>query len=101
MLWGVGREWGSHVQDVAAASRGFRPALVRAEIGGNEGDGIPARGVCSFERSANLGFARERADRGAHVVSGAQQFVDAIGGYEAGAAGDENEIFTHAVECTR
>ena len=101
MLWRVGREWGSYVKDVTATGYGCPPALVRAKIGGNEGDSLRARCACSFERRADIRFALKRADGSAHIVSGAKELVDAMGGYEARAAGDENEVSTHVLTSYR
>jgi hypothetical protein len=93
-------ERGSYVKDIAAASYGFGPSVVCAEVGGHEGESGRPRCARGFECSADLGFAGERANGGAHVVSGAEQLIDAVGSYEAGASGDKNEVFTHEREYT-
>ena len=66
---------------------------------------VPAENLLGKE-GEGFAIAMQCLDAGrinwaAYCVGAAQQLVDAMGGYEARAAGDENEVFTHDFKCTR
>ncbi len=95
VLGHVEREWRGHVQHEVATGRGFGPAGVGGEVGGEERQALAGVGARGLQHGAHLGLALERAHRGAHAVAGREQLQDAVRGDEARAAGDEDEFAAH------
>ncbi len=66
----AGRQRRCHVQHVVAASDSLRPAGVVFQIGDEEGETVARfRSATRLQHGADIGFALERADRGAHADS--------------------------------
>ncbi len=78
------------MQHIVATGRGFRPAGVVIQVGGKKAQPLARLGAAGLEHGPDFGFARELAYRGAYLVSGREELQDAVGGDEAGAAGDED-----------
>src|SRR6201996_1128804 len=86
------------VQHVVAASDSVRPSGVVFQISDNEGEAV-ARFLCTTyqQHGADIGFALERADRGAHPVARFKKLQAAVCADEARAAGYEDEFVRHSL----